>query len=227
MSALHSTPAALVFDAYGTLYDVRSVAASCERRLPGHGAALTELWRRKQLEYSWLCGLMGRHPGFWSLTEAGLRHACRALGLALAPDAARELMNEYLRLACYPEVPGALARLAERLPLAILSNGTADMLAAVTAHNGLTGRFRHILSADEAGVFKPSPRVYRLAVERLGLPPGRIGFVSSNGWDAAGAKAAGLTVYWINRQGLAPEELGLAPDREIRTLDDLAAIMNP
>jgi 2-haloacid dehalogenase len=213
--------AALVFDAYGTLYDVTSVGATCEARFPGHGRALTELWRQKQLEYSWLVALMGRYQDFWSLTEAALRHSCRALGLTVQDAAVRELLDGYLRLKPYGEVPLVLERLAARIPLAILSNGSPQMLLGVTRHNRLEGYFQHVLSADEVRVYKPSPRVYQLAIDRLGQAAGRIGFVSSNAWDALGAKACGLDVSWINRFHRPAETLLPAPDREIGTLEGL------
>ncbi len=225
MAAVSLQLEALVFDAYGTLYDVTSVAARCAHHFPGKGPAVSDLWRQKQLEYSWLNGLMRRHPDFWRLTEEGLRYACGALGLPLSDAVLADLLNEYLKLAIYPEVAGALERLARKMPLAILSNGTRAMLDSVTRHNGLTGRFRHVLSVDEAGVFKPAPKVYQLAVDRLGLPKERTGFVSTNAWDAAGAKSFGLHVIWINRFQRPQERLGYPPDREIRTLDELIPLV--
>jgi 2-haloacid dehalogenase len=217
--------AALVFDAYGTLFDVTSVAARCEHHFPGKGSAVSDVWRQKQLEYSWLNSLMRRHPGFWKLTEEGLRFACGALGLPISDAVVSDLLNEYLKLAIYPEVAGALERLSRKVPLAILSNGTRRMLEAVAQHNRLTPRFRHILSVDDVGVFKPSPAVYQLAVDRLEVDPGLIGFVSTNAWDAAGAKSFGLHVIWINRFKRPPERLGYSPDREIGTLDELVPII--
>ncbi|MDH4248707.1 MAG: haloacid dehalogenase type II [Deltaproteobacteria bacterium] len=212
---------ALVFDAYGTLFDVTSVGALCEKKFPGHGKPLTELWRVKQLEYTWLCSLMGRYQDFWELTARGLRFACGALGLALEENTFRDLMENYLRLAPYPEVPEALERLAHRLPLAILSNGSPEMLLQVTRYNQLTPYFKAVLSVHDLGIFKPAPQVYALAERALDLPRHSIGFVSSNGWDAAGAKAFGLNVFWINRFSRYPETLGLEPDWEIRTLLDI------
>jgi len=225
MAATSPNLAALVFDAYGTLYDVTSVAARCEHHFPGKGSAVSDIWRQKQLEYSWLNALMRRHPGFWKLTEDGLRFACSALGLAVSDAVVADLLNEYLKLAIYPEVAGALDRLSRKVPLAILSNGTREMLEGVTKHNGLTPRFRHVLSVDEVGVFKPAPPVYQLAVDRLGVDPGQIGFVSTNAWDAAGAKSFGFHVMWINRFKRPRERLGYSPDREINTLDELFPIV--
>ena len=216
---------ALVFDAYGTLYDVASVGALCEQFFPGHGKAITDLWRVKQLEYTWLCSLMGRYMDFWNLTARGLRFACGALGQKLAEDVFRQLMENYLQLAPYPEVPEALARLAKRMPLAILSNGNPEMLLRVTRHNQFSGHFKAVLSVHDLGVFKPAPQVYELAENALELPRHQIGFVSANGWDAAGAKAFGLNVFWINRFHRPPETLDLDPDWEIHSLAEIEPLL--
>jgi len=217
---------ALVFDAYGTLYDVNSVFEACERRFPGRGKALTELWRVKQLEYTWLRSLMGRYEDFHKVTEAGLRGACNALGLDLDASAQSELLQSYLRLSTYGGVPAALKELSRRHQLAILSNSSPAMLDAVTAHNGLAAYFRAVLSVDAVRVFKPSPRVYELAPRHLGVSPAEIGFVSSNFWDAAGAKAFGFYVFWINRFRRPREELGLSPDREVFGMDEIARLLD-
>ena len=216
---------ALVFDAYGTLYDVASVQETCIRHYGEQGKALTDLWRVKQLEYTWLRSLMGKYEDFRAVTEAGLRAACLALGLDLGEAARRDLMDNYLRLKAYGEVPAALERLARSRPLAILSNGSPAMLERVTEHNGLTPRFKHILSVDAVKIFKPSPKVYDLAVQALGVAAGEIGFVSSNFWDAAGAKAFGFHVFWINRFRRPQEELGFRPDREVFTMDQIAELL--
>ena len=213
---------ALVFDAYGTIFDVTSVQEACERNFPGHGKALTDLWRAKQLEYTWLRSLMERYEDFQRVTEAGLRGSCRALGLNLGEKACDELMGSYHRLKTYPEVPGALEMLSKRHSLAILSNGSPAMLERVAEYNGLTARFKAILSVDAVRIFKPSPRVYELAVNRLGAAPHEIGFVSSNFWDAAGAKAFGFYVFWINRFRRPQEELGQRPDREVFTMTGIS-----
>ena len=213
---------ALVFDAYGTIYDVASVFKRCEHHFPGHGKAISELWRVKQLEYTWLRTLMGRYENFERLTEDGLRHTCRALSLELSDAVLRDLMSEYFKLATYSEVPAALERLAAKMPLAILSNGSPAMLQKVTEHNGLTDRFQAILSVDGLKIFKPSPRVYESAVNRLGIAKEAIGFVSSNYWDAVGAKAYGFYVLWINRFKRVQDELGVAPDQEVFTMNQIA-----
>ena len=207
---------ALVFDAYGTLYDVHSVMRRCEACFPGKGAALSQLWRAKQLEYTWQRSLMRRYVPFSTITRDALVYCCAALGLDGAPhlDA---LMAEYLTLAPFPEVPKALSRLT--MKKAILSNGSADLLEPLVRNSGL--RFDAVLSVDEIKVYKPAPQVYQFAVERLQTPKERIGFVSSNCWDALGAKSFGFHVFWINR-GRAPlDRLGFTPDAEIHSLDEV------
>jgi 2-haloacid dehalogenase len=205
---------ALVFDAYGTLYDVHSVAARCESCWPGKGAELSHLWRAKQLEYTWQRSLMQRYAPFSAVTREALAYACEALGLELGAAQMEGLMSEYLRLASYPDV-AVLRKI--NLKKAILSNGSPDMLLPLVAHSGL--RFDAVISVDEVRIFKPSPLVYELAVERLRTR--NIGFVSSNCWDALGAKSFGFEVYWINRAGAPTDRLGFKPDRIVKTLDEI------
>jgi 2-haloacid dehalogenase len=205
---------ALVFDAYGTLYDVHSVAARCESCWPGKGAELSRLWRAKQLEYTWQRSLMQRYAPFSAVTREALAYACEALGLELGAAQMEGLMSEYLRLASYPDV-AVLRKI--NLKKAILSNGSPDMLLPLVAHSGL--RFDAVISVDEVRIFKPSPLVYELAVERLRTR--NIGFVSSNCWDALGAKSFGFEVYWINRAGAPTDRLGFKPDRIVKTLDEI------
>jgi 2-haloacid dehalogenase len=208
---------ALVFDAYGTLYDVHSVMRRCESCFPGKGAALSQLWRAKQLEYTWQRSLMQRYVAFSTVTREALAYSCAALGLELGAHL-NELMAEYLRLAPFPEVPAALERL--QLKKAILSNGSPDMLDPLVRHSGL--RFDAVLSVDELKIYKPAPQVYELAVRRLGVRKEAIGFVSSNCWDALGAKSFGFTVYWINRSASPLDALGFTPDAQVTSLADLA-----
>src|SRR5215831_724112 len=206
---------AVVFDAYGTLFDVQSVATLAESLFPGRGDSLSRGWRAKQLEYSWLQSLMlsSTQPreDFAALTAHALDHAAAALGLSLAPMHRQRLLDAYLDLSPFPEAAPALAALTP-LPRLILSNGTREMLEPLVAATGLAPHLDAILSVDAAGIYKPSPRVYQLAVDRLQLPAGRIGFVSSNGWDAVGGKAFGLTTIWVNRSGAPTERHGPQPD---------------
>lgn len=214
--------AALVFDAYGTLFDVHSVSRRAESLFPGRGAALSAAWRAKQLEYSWLRTLMGRYEDFDRVTRASLEWALDSLGIEAEEAAQRTMIEEYRRLATFPEVPAALESLARTRALAILSNGHPGMLEAVVDHNGLRERFRGgILSVHSARRFKPDPAVYRIAEEALGVPRALVGFVSSNGWDAAGAKSFGFRAYWVNRGGAPVERLGVRPDAIVK---DLAAL---
>src|SRR4051812_15849545 len=176
---------ALVFDAYGTLFDVHSVTRLAEGFFPGRGAALSAAWRTKQLEYTWLRSLMGRYEDFNRVTLAALEWTFESLALEAGAQARDALLQEYPRLAMFSEVPETLERLAQQRPLAILSNGHPDMLEAVVDHNGLRGFFRGgILSVHGARTFKPAAAVYRIAEERLGVSRTVMGFISSNGWDA-------------------------------------------
>jgi 2-haloacid dehalogenase len=211
---------ALVFDAYGTLYDVHSVVARCDQHFPGQGRALSQIWRQKQLEYTWLKSLMGEYEDFWAVTERALSHACRQLGLACNNATRAQLMEAYLHLEPYPEVANALDALHGK-PLAILSNGSPRMLLELVRNTGLEPQFKAILSVDELKIFKPHPSVYALAPARLGLDKHEVGFVSSNYWDAAGAKAFGFHVFWINRFNATADELGHEPDAVLQALTDL------
>jgi 2-haloacid dehalogenase len=215
-----------VFDAYGTLFDVHSVIALCDQLWPGKGAALSQLWRAKQLEYTWQRSLMRRYENFNSVTEAGLGYACAALGLQLDEERRRRLTDAYLALATFPEVGETLAGLkAMKLRLAILSNGSPAMLRPVVAHAGLRGLIGTVISVDQRKIYKPAPAVYRLAMERLRVPKAAIGFVSSNCWDACGAKSFGFHTFWINRSGAPVDELGVAPDHTIRSLEELPGLL--
>jgi 2-haloacid dehalogenase len=215
---------ACVFDAYGTLFDVHSAVARLRARIGAPADALTELWRTKQLEYSWLRALMGRHADFWQVTGDALDYALARTG---ADPAVRELLLQaYLSLDVYPEVPGVLRALRTGgLQTAILSNGEPGMLEAGAQSAGIEDLLDAILSVEEVEVFKPHPEVYRLAVDRLALPPDRIAFQSSNAWDVHGAAAFGLRAVWINRTGMPPERLPGAPEHELRDLSGLPALL--
>lgn len=209
-----------VFDAYGTLFDLRALDLSCEGHFPGLGSGLGQAWRRKQLEFSWLRTLMGHYADFAAVTESALDSAAGMLNLALAPGVRQALLRGYERLPAYPDVAPALERLRWR-PRAIFSNGAPAMLEAVVRHAGLLPLLDHIISVDPVGRFKPDPRAYGLVPKVLGLPTTETLFISSNYWDACGAKAFGFQVAWLNRAGLARDRLDPEPDHEIRSLDEL------
>lgn len=212
---------ALVFDAYGTLFDVHSVIARCEQLWPGKGAVVSQLWRIKQLEYTWQRSLMQRYENFERVTADGLRYACEQLKLDCDDSHVSILMEEYRRLNTFNEIKDALPRLKGK-KLAILSNGTAGMLNAVVQHNGLDAVLDAVISVDELRIYKPDPRVYQLAVTQLGAARESIGFVSSNCWDACGAKNFGFSAFWINRAGAPVDQLDAPPDAIITSLSGLA-----
>ncbi len=220
MNQAESTIQAVVFDAYGTLFDVHSVIALCEELFPGKGTQLSQLWRTKQLEYSWQRSLMRRYADFWTLTADGLAFACEALKLSVSTAQTAQLMDAYLHLKPYAEVPEVLRDL-KHLPLAILSNGSPAMLEPLVRNANLQDRFAHVMSVDALRCFKPDPRVYQLAVDKLNVPIASIAFVSSNGWDIAGCGAFGFKPIWVNRSGQPLEKLGVIPAATISTLKDL------
>jgi|SRR5579884_1370093 len=215
---------ALVFDAYGTLFDVSSVVSVCNELFPDQGKELSQIWRAKQLEYTWLRSLMGRYEDFWKVTEDALIFACKALNLLCELSVCDRLMEAYLHLDPYPEVRQALSALSS-YPLAILSNGSPRMLKALVESAGLEGVFVPIISADEAGIYKPSPRVYQLAPQKLGIDRGSIGFVSSNSFDVNGAKSFGFWTCWVNRLNNTWDEIGFLPDVTVNKLTDLTNIL--
>jgi 2-haloacid dehalogenase len=239
---------AIVFDAYGTLYDVQSVAAVTEETFPGYGEIATQIWRIKQLEYSWLRSLMRRYEDFSVITRDSLRYTLNVLGLQHQDAQFEHIMEKYLHLDLYPDARPALAALRSH-KLAILSNGSTGMLNALVRNSGLDRVLDATISIDAKRVFKPAPDAYALIEERLGIAPNAVMFVSSNPWDACGAKAFGLNVAWIER--VTPEamalacvrsdlvtpltmykairtqmdELGVAPDYRIHTLSELPGLV--
>ncbi len=216
---------ACVFDAYGTLFDFASAANSCRELLGESTDKLTVLWRDKQLQYTWLRALQGRHADFWQVTADALDFALETL--AIDRSGARErLMNLYLTLDVFPEVPDTLRRLKQAgLRTAILSNGSPKMLDAAVRAAGLEQLLDAVLSVEEVGVYKPHPKVYQLAVDRLGIPARAIAFQSSNAWDAYAASAFGMQVVWCNRYGQRRERLPGAPDRIVASLAELPALV--
>jgi 2-haloacid dehalogenase len=224
MAPLHGIRAC-VFDAYGTIFDYASAAAGCRDVLGDRIERLTALWREKQLQYSWLRALEDRHADFWQVTGDALDFTMETLGIDDAKLRSR-LMELYLKLQPFPEVPAMLARLkAAGLRTAILSNGSPAMLRAVVEGAKIGHLLDAVLSVEEVGVYKTHPKVYQLAVDRLAIPSGAIAFQSSNAWDAHAASAFGMRVVWCNRYGQRAERLPGKPDREIRSLAELPALV--
>lgn len=217
---------ACVFDAYGTLFDVNAAAERCRAELGDAFQPLADLWRTKQLQYTWLRGMMGDHAPFDRVTADALDYALSALKVGDA-KLREKLLGLYLTLDAYPEVKATLQALkAAGKRTAILSNGSPRMLEAAVAHAGIGGLLDAVLSVEDVKIFKPSPRVYRLAVDRLGLPEGRMAFMSSNGWDASAAARFGYRVVWVNRLGQPRERLTAEPEAEIRGLAELPGLVS-
>ncbi|HYI31646.1 MAG TPA: haloacid dehalogenase type II [Bradyrhizobium sp.] len=198
---------AVVFDAYGTLYDIQSVAAVTEQAFPGYGEIITQIWRIKQLEYTWLRSLMRRYEDFSVVTRDSLAYTLKVLGLEYDSAAFERIMDKYLHLDLYPDATAALLAMRGR-KLAILSNGSTRMLDTLVANSGLDRMLDATISIDSQRIFKPAPEAYGLIETRLGVPPAEVLLVSSNPWDACGAKAFGLNVAWIER--VTPEAMALA-----------------
>jgi 2-haloacid dehalogenase len=212
-------PRAFVFDAYGTLFDVHSVVVRAAN-LPGDLQALSALWRQKQLEYTWLRSLMERYQDFWDVTEAALRAAVTQLKIQASDEELHGLMQAYLLPSAFSDVTPALEAL-QGAPIAILSNGSPIMLESALHHSGLTSYFAYIISVDRVKTYKPSPKVYALATQVLGVSPEHVLFISSNSWDVAGAKAFGYKVCWCNRSQGHMEHLGFSADLTISRLDQI------
>ena len=239
---------AVVFDAYGTLYDVQSVAEITEEAFPGYGEMITQIWRIKQLEYSWLRSLMQRYRDFSVITRESLAYTLRILGLQYDTAIFERIMDKYLHLDLYPDALATLTAMKDK-KLAILSNGSTGMLNALVSNSGLDRLLDATISIDAKKIFKPSPNAYTLIETTLGVKPAEVLFVSSNPWDACGAKAFGLNVAWIERvtpeamalscvesELVAPitmfkalrtqmDELGVTPDYRIRALSDLPKVI--
>jgi 2-haloacid dehalogenase len=219
----------IAFDAYGTLFDVFSVTSLCETLFPGHGTAIAQQWRAKQLQYTLLRSLMARHKDFWELTDDALVYVTKSLKLDLSTDKRRQLMDAYLRLTAFPDVKPGLEALKKRgLRLAIMSNGEPKMLEAAAATAGIDHLLDDIISVEDVGIYKPSPRVYALIAPRLKVGTNEVGFVSSNSWDVNGAGAAGIFTFWIQRSAAEPqEELGFPARHVVSAITDLDALIAP
>lgn len=218
---------AIIFDAYGTLFDVYSIGALAERFYPGKGAALAELWRDKQIQYSQLRTLCSTYKPFWEITQDALVFSCRKLSLELDLEAQNTMMGQYAKLQPFPENLAALHALKERnMKMAILSNGNPEMLSAAVHNAGMDSLFSHVLSADAVRKFKTAPEAYQLGTDMLGMAARDILFVSSNGWDICGASWFGYKTFWVNRAGGPMEELGVVPNGQGRLLSDLQAYVD-
>jgi 2-haloacid dehalogenase len=216
---------ACVFDAYGTLFDFAAAARGCRDVLGESIDKVTALWRDKQLQYTWLRALQGRHADFWQVTSDALDFALDTLAIE-KPGLRDRLMNLYLALDAFPEVPDVLTRLKQAgLRTAILSNGSPDMLDSAVRAAELTSLLDAVLSIEEVGVYKPHPKVYQLAVDRLGIPASAMAYQSSNAWDAYAASAFGMQVVWCNRYGQRPERLPGKPDRMVTSLAELPSLV--
>jgi 2-haloacid dehalogenase len=223
-------PKAVLFDAYGTLFDVYSVGLLAEQLFPGQGQALSVLWRDKQIEYTRLVTTSneGAHyKPFWELTRAGLRYACKKLGLALTPEHELQLMNQYRHLSAFPENREVLQALKTRkLVTGILSNGDPEMLGVAVRSAGLDELLDHVLSVDSVRKYKTHPDAYGLGPKATGLQPQQILFVSCNAWDALAATWFGYRTLWVNRYQLPFEELGTQPTRTGANLRDVLAFFD-
>jgi 2-haloacid dehalogenase len=217
-----SRPRAVLFDAYGTLFDVHSVALLAEQLFPGHGAALSRDWRERQIEYTRLVSMAGHYRPFWDLTRSGLRQAAACLGLELGPAAEDQLMNQYRHLASYPENAEVLRQLrAHGVATGILSNGDPAMLEVAVRSAGLSDLLDAVISVDTVRRYKPDPLTYGLGPANLGVPAADTVFVSSNGWDAIGATWFGYQTLWVRRRPLPLDPLGIAPTRTGESLRDV------
>jgi 2-haloacid dehalogenase len=214
-----------VFDAYGTLFDVHAAVGHHRARLGDKADAVSAMWRTKQLEYTWLRSLMDRYVPFWQVTGEALDYAFDAHGVS-DKGLRDDLLNAYMELDCYPEVPDVLAELKNGgMRTAILSNGSPEMLDAAVKSSKLDELLDAVLSVNELGIFKPHPSVYQLAVDRLEVEPRQVSFQSSNAWDAAAAATFGFRVAWVNRFGQSEERLPDQPDVQLRTLSELPGVV--
>jgi 2-haloacid dehalogenase len=213
---------ALVFDAYGTLFDIAALHSACEELWPGRGAAVSRAWRSKQLEYSWLRTLMGQYVDFESLTADALRYTCNSFSVHCTHTDIDRLLIAYRHLEVFPDTVAALSSLSGRKRV-ILSNGSPPMLEALVRNSGLCALFDAVLSVDAVRLFKPHPRVYQLAADTLRMDAPRIGFVSANSWDACGASSFGFRSFWINRTAAPTDYLNAEPKQVLSSLNELVS----
>ncbi len=222
---------ACIFDAYGTLFDIHAPVGRVAGELEGKGPALSDTWRLKQLQYTWLRALMGAHADFETVTGEALDYALAAHGIDEAHghdagDLRRRLMDLYMTLDAYTDVPAVLVRLQKMGKITgILSNGHPAMLESAVASAGLAGRLDHVLSVEEVGIYKPAPRVYALVCDRLGVTASQVCFVSANGWDAKAAAFFGFRTVWLNRSGRAEDRLPGPLSASIGGLDELPPLL--
>lgn len=216
---------AVAFDAFPIL-DPRPVFALVEELYPERGVDLSNVWRARQFEYTWLRTMSRRYTDFWQVTDDALVFAAKAVKVELTPEKRARLMDAYLNLRCWPEAPAALRSLGKAgLRLAFLSNMTVRMLEAGIRNSQLEGVFDYVLSADRVKAYKPDPRAYRMGLDAFGLKPDQILFAAFAGWDAAGAKSFGYPTFWVNRQNQPGEELGVTLDAIGGNLNDLVAFV--
>jgi 2-haloacid dehalogenase len=222
-----SEPNGVLFDAYGTLFDLYSLGLIGEQLFPGYGAVLASTWRAKQLDYSRLRTLCDRYVDFFSVTRDALIYSCAVLRLDLSEEKCQRLMQQYGCLTPFPEALAVLERLRDhRIPIAILSNGTQEMLGSAVSAGGMSGLFEYILSADQVRKFKTAREVYQLGLEAFDCLPEQLVFVSSNGWDACCATWFGYRTFWVNRADEPGERLGISPTGEGRSLKDLMSFLD-
>jgi len=212
---------ALVFDAYGTLLDVKSLDERLEYHYGDQAGRINSLWRQKQLQYTWLRSIMDRYKLFSQITREALEFACKDVGVDLTDEIIADLMDHYFILSSFPEVPELLKELSQSLACSILSNADMPMLQKACDHNGISQYLEAILTVDSVGINKPAPQVYELATRHFHCEGNQIAFISSNTWDVAGAKSFGLKSIWLNRTNGTMETLGFEPDWTIESLSDL------
>ncbi len=215
---------ACVFDAYGTLFDVNSAAAKCKEKLGNRWESFANAWRTTQLEYTWLRSLMKRHKNFWEITEDSLDHSMEAF--KIKKEMRNELLDLYKKLSPYPEVKGCLEELKTRkIKIAILSNGTPDLIKGLVESNNIQNYFNDIFSIESVGVYKPDARVYEMPIKKYDCKPDNICFMSSNTWDVSGGGVFGYNAVWVNRSNKVFDKLSYKPKFVINDLKELLKII--